>query len=110
MMTKESFQLDPNAVPYTDDEIVGKINSASTGAIITRAGSVATTARPIEDAEVTDLKLSSDAAKLNLDAMDELVRGYIITDPQTGEFPVLAIQRNSTGKLDVDYDNVAVST
>jgi len=25
-----SFQLDPNAAAYTDDEIVGKINGAST--------------------------------------------------------------------------------
>lgn len=28
-MAIQSFQLDPNAVPYTDDEIVDKINAAS---------------------------------------------------------------------------------
>ena len=135
-----SMLLDPNAVVYTDDEIVGKINAAS--ANITRASSVAAAARPIADSEVTDAKIAAGAiktklgaetdgnklvsaslaaaagivnaqvdaglAKANLDALSDTARGYIKTGPTTGEFKVVSIQRDATGKLDVDYDNVAV--
>ena len=41
-MAIQTEYLDPNAAAYTDDEIVGKVNSAS--ANITRAGSVEGTA------------------------------------------------------------------
>ena len=101
-----SMTLDPNAASYTDDQIVGKINSAT--AQITRAGSVASGARPIADGEVSNAKLASGVAKANLDAMADLARGYIKTSPTTGEFPVVNIQRDATGKLDIDYDNVAI--
>ena len=115
-MTIASMQLDPAATSYTDDEIVGKVNSAS--ADITRAGSVDATARPIEAGEVdetelaanavTNAKLASSAAKDNLDALGDTVRGYVQTDPQTGEFPIVAVQRDASGDLDIDYDDVAV--
>lgn len=116
-MAKASFQLDPNAQSYTDDEIVGKVNTAT--ANITRAGSVEATARPIASGEITDTevnaaaaiagsKLASTAAKDNLDALGDTERGYVKTDPLTGEFKVIAVQRDATGKLDVDYDDVAV--
>lgn len=116
-MAKASFQLDPNAVVYTDDEIVGKINTAT--ANITRAGSVDVAARPIGDSEieegkladnaVTNAKLASSAAKDNLDALADTERGYVKTDPAVGEFPVIAIQRDADSKLDVDYDDVPKS-
>jgi len=61
-----SMLLDPNAVVYTDDEIVGKVNSAS--AQITRASSVAAAARPIADSEVTDAKIAAGAIKTKLGA------------------------------------------
>ena len=96
--------LDPDAVPYTDDEIVGKVNAAAIN--ITRVGSVEAAARPIVDEEVTDLKLSSDAAKLNLDAMEELERGYVKTNPQSGEYKVTALQVTSNNKLAVDQSDV----
>ena len=105
-MTIERILLDPNAVAYTDDEIVGKVNAAT--ANITRAGSVEAVARPIEDSEVDALKLAEDAAKLNLDAMVDLERGYIKTNPQTGEYKVTALQVTSNNKLAVDKDNVPV--
>lgn len=157
-----SMSLDPNAVPYTDNEIVGKVNSASTQ--ITRASSVAAAARPIASGEVdatalaagaiktklgteTDgnklvtaslaaaagvtgtqlsssaaivgtqlsasaaiagTQLASTAAKDSLDALADTARGYIKTAPTTGEFKVVSVQRDAAGKLDVDYDNVAV--
>lgn len=115
-MAIASFQLDPNAASYTDDEIVGKINSAT--ATITRASSVDAAARPIAAGEVDTTELAAGAvdntilatgvAKSNLDAMADTARGYIKTAPSAGEFPVVNIQRDSTGKLDVDYDDVAV--
>ena len=115
-MTIQFFTLDPNAASYTDDEIVGKINTAS--ANITRAGSVDSAARPIASGEVgsTELaagavgnpELASTAAKDNLDALGDTSRGYIKTDPQTGEFKITTIQRDAAGKTKFAYDDVAV--
>ncbi|MBA7638349.1 hypothetical protein ES703_46004 [subsurface metagenome] len=103
-MTIERILLDPNAVPYTDDEIVGKVNTAT--ANITRAGSVEAAARPIVDLEITAPKVADGVAKANLDAMAELERGYINTNPQTGEYKVTAVQVATNGKLAVDKDSV----
>ena len=115
-MAIQSFQLDPNAASYTDDEIVGKVNTAT--ANITRAGSVDAAARPIGTGEVgdtelgaftvTNSELSAGVAAANLDAMADTARGYIKTSPTTGEFPVISVQRDATGKLDLSYDDVAV--
>ena len=101
-----SMQLDPNAASYTDDEIVDKVNAASNQ--ITRAGSVDAAARPIGAGEVTNTELDANAAKANLDAMADTARGYVKTAPQAGEFVVVNIQRDATGKLDIDYDDQAV--
>lgn len=100
-----SMQLDPNAQSYTDDQIVGKVNTASTQ--ITRTSSVAAAARPIGTTEVTSGMLAAGVAKSNLDAMSDTSRGYIKTGPAVGEFFVVNIQRDAAGKLDVDYDDVA---
>ena len=105
-MTIQSFQLDPNAASYTDNEIITKVNNASTA--ITRASSVSAAARPIASGEVGNTELASSAAKANLDAMADTARGYVQTDPTTGEFPVIAVQRSATGELDIDYDDVAI--
>lgn len=61
-----SMFLDPNAQSYTDDEIVGKINAASTQ--ITRASSIAAAARPVADSEITDAKIAAGAIKTKLGA------------------------------------------
>lgn len=105
-MAIASMQLDPNAAAYTDDQIVGKVNTAT--AQITRAGSVAAAARPIGSGEVTNTQLGAGAGKANLDAMADTARGYVKTNPIAGEFKVIAIHRQATGKLDVEYDDVAV--
>lgn len=115
-MVIQSLTLDPNAAAYTDDEIVGKVNSAT--AQITRAGSVAAAARPIADLEVTEgklaanavtnAKLASSAAKDNLDALADTARGYIKTDPTSGQFKVISIERKADSKINVKYDDVAV--
>ena len=105
-MTIATFQLDPNAAAYTDNQIVDKVNAASNN--ITRASSVAAAARPISDNEVTAAKLAAGTAKTNLDAMSDTARGYIKSSPTTGEFPVINVQRDASGNLDIDYDNVAI--
>lgn len=105
-MAIQTIALDPNAVAYTDDEIVGKINAASDN--ISRAGSVTAAARPIGAKEVTSAKVDDGVAKANLDAMAATARGYIKTEPTIGEFPVTGVKRGADGKIDVSYDDVAI--
>ena len=175
-MAKVSMQLDPNAQSYTDDEIVGKVNTAT--ANITRASSVSAAARPIAALEIDEGKLANLAvtnakiaaaagiAKTKLAALEivnadvatgaaisadktadgtankvylatektkltgveasatadqtgaeiqtailglaDADRKLIKTDPAAGEFTVLALQRDASGKLDIDYDDVAI--
>ena len=52
--------------------------------------------------------MASTAAKDNLDALADTARGYIKTNPQTGEFPVIELQRESDGKFGINYDDVAI--
>ena len=105
-MATQSMTLDPNAASYTDDQIVGKVNTAS--AQITRASSVAAAARPIGSGEVTNTELAASVAKANLDAMTDTARGYVKTSPTSGQFKVIAVERQADGKLKVEYDDVAV--
>ena len=105
-MAIQSFQLDPNAQAYTDNQIVDKVNAASNS--ISRANSVAAAARPLIAGEVSNTELAGGAAKANLDAMAATARGYVQTSPLSGEFPVIAIQRDNGGNLDIDYDDVPI--
>jgi len=154
-MAKASFQLDPNAVAYTDDEIVGKVNAAT--ANISRENAVSSPAVDLSGKTADDVAESAtkkyagisgadfikatdtldvvlegvtkkhftDTEKTKLGTVEENAkddqrgaeirdavvaipdteRKIVLTDPTTGEFPILAIQRNSTGKLDIDYDD-----
>jgi len=109
-MAIQSMVLDPNAVAYTDDEIIAKINAAEDP--ITRASCVDAAARPIAALEVTNAELAEGVSKANLDAMADTARGYIKTSPTTDEFPVISIQRGTVatgGKLDADYDDVPIA-
>ena len=63
-MVIQSTVLDPNAQSYTDDQIVGKVNTATTQ--ITRASSVAAAARPIASGEVGSTQLAAGAIKTKL--------------------------------------------
>lgn len=103
-MAIQSMTLDPNAAAYTDDQIVGKVNAAATQ--ITRAGAVAAAARPLVDGEVTATKLAAAAARDNLDAIADTVRGYVQTNPAAGQFPIISIERQADGKMKVDFDDV----
>jgi len=105
-MAIQVITIDPNAVALTGDAIVGMINDA--GDNISRAGSVAASARPLEAGEVTSAKVAAGVAKVNLDAMEDTARGYIKTSPAVGEFPVIGVKRGADGKIDVSYDDVAI--
>lgn len=63
-MAIQTMVLDPNAASYTDDQIVGKINTAT--AQITRASSVAAAARPIAGGEIDATALAAGAIKTKL--------------------------------------------
>lgn len=128
-MAKQSFQLDPNAVVYTDDEIVGKVNAAA--AAITRADAIDGSAlgacdlddvaegatnkhlTDTKDTKLTGIEEDATADQDGAEVRDLIVglgdteRKLVITDPQAGEFKVIAIQRDTDSKLDVDYDDVA---
>ena len=154
-MAKESFQLDPEAVVYSDDEIVGKVNSAV--ANINRANAVESAAVDLSGKDADDLAesvtkkyagVSGADFKKSVDTLEEITEGatkkhftdtektkltgveenakddqsgaevrdailgladvdrkIIVTDPQSGEKPVLALQRDADGKLDIDNDD-----
>lgn len=63
-MAIQTMTLDPAAQSYTDDQIVGKVNTAA--AQITRAGSVAAAARPLAAGEVDATALATGAIKTKL--------------------------------------------
>lgn len=65
-MALATMTLDPGAAAYTDNQIVGKINTATDS--ITRASSVSAAARPIATSEVTDTMINAGAIKTKLGA------------------------------------------
>ena len=107
-MALATFVIDPAAaIPLTGDEIVAKINTDTVDPI-TRASSVSAAARPLETDEVSDVELTATAAKDNLSAMADVDRGFVRTLPTSGEFPIINVQRDATGQLEVEYDDVAI--
>jgi hypothetical protein len=122
-MAIQSFVLDPNAQAYTNDEIVAKVNAATSKV----------TADAIEDGTTNHVFTATDDTKLtgienNATADqtgDEMVTAInsgssaitregalsqddlniVKTNPAAGELPVKNIQRDADGKLDVEYDD-----
>jgi len=120
-LVKQSFVLDPNAASYTDDEIVGKVNAAT--ATITRVGftdldkiSEGSTNKTYTDTEKTKLSGVEENATIDqtgvevrdlIIALSDTERGIVVTDPTTGEYKVISIERDATGKLKIQYEDVA---
>jgi len=126
-MAIEKVYLDPNAQAYTDDEIVGKVNTAT--ATITRASSVSAAARPIGAGEVGATELADEAytttektklsgieagAEVNpsgadmrdaIVALPDLERDLIISRPTTGQKKIIAIQTHTNGKQEVEQND-----
>lgn len=139
-MAIQSMQLDPNAQTYSDDDIVSKINSASTA--ISRAAAIdgaslsavdsdditegtsnifypsadSTKLAGIEDSATADqtgdeMVTAIDAGSSSITRESALSQDdlkIVKTNPVAGEYNVKNIHRDSTGKLDVEYDDVAV--
>ena len=82
--------LDPNAQAYAD---LAALDSAAASKLSGIA----------EGAQVNP----ADLAALDSTAATKLGKA-VITSPTTGQFTVIAIQRDATGKLAVSYDDVAV--
>jgi hypothetical protein len=59
-------------------------------------------------AGVTNAQIAVGQAKANLDAMTDTARGYVKTSPTTGQFRVVAIQRDAAGKAAISYDDTVV--
>ena len=167
-MAIATMTLDPNATSYTDDQIVGKINSAS--ADITRADAVDADAlfdgstnkvfTGTEQTKLTGIEASAtadqsgaeiktayegetnaytdtkdtkltgieagakddqtgdeiitaiDAGSSSIsrtDSIDMDALDIVTTNPAVGEFKVKKVQRTSDGKLDIDYDDEAIT-
>lgn len=116
-MAVQTLSIDPNATSLSDNQVVDKINTATNQ--ITRADSVDAAARPIgagevgsteiADGSITSTDLDSSAARDNLKAMSPLTREVILTNPQSGEFPVLDVKRDASGNLIAEYDDVPIA-
>jgi len=128
-MVIQSAKLDPNAASYTDDEIVGKVNAAAVS--ITRVDAIdgaalgdvdlddiddSATRLAMSDTELTKLIGIEEGATVDqtdeeirdlILALPDTERGLVITDPTTGQFKVVSIERDPDGKFNLKYDDVA---
>lgn len=126
-MAIEKVYLDPNAVAYTDDDIVGKVNAATTN--ITRASSVDAVARPIVAGEVGATELAAeefttveqtkltgieDSAKDDqtpTELRDSIVgiadtdREIIISRPISGQKKIYAMQTHTDGRQEIEQSD-----
>jgi hypothetical protein len=89
-MAIQTMVLDPNAASYAS---LADLDSAAA----TKLAGIATGAQ-VNPANLAALD-SAAAVKLGK---------AVITSPTTGQFTVVAIQRDATGKLAISYDDVAV--
>ena len=118
-MAIEKVYLDPNAAAYTDDEIVGKVNSAST--TITRAGAIEGTALSgVDSDDIAEGSSNFFAAESGatadqtgaemrdlIVALPDLERDIIISRPTTGQKKIVAIQTHSDGKQEIEQNDTA---
>lgn len=128
-MVIQTAKLDPNAQAYTDDEIVGKVNAAAVA--ITRSDAIdgaALGAVDLDDIGDSATRVAmSDAEKTKLGDVEEgatedqtgpevrdlilaiadTERGLVTTDPTTGQFKVVSIERDPDGKFNLKYDDMA---
>jgi len=136
-MAIEKIYLDPNAQAYTDDQIVGKVNSATSN--ITRAGCIESTAASALDSDDigegstnkydtgappsttddlaegssnkydTGVPLTAVQTKDAIVAMDDLDRDLVLSRPTTGQKKIIAIQTHSDGKQEIEQNDTAES-
>jgi hypothetical protein len=125
-MAIQSMQLDPNAQAYTDDQIVGKVNAATalvnadqiqdgttnkvfTATDETKLAGIADGATTDQDGDNIIAAIDAGTASITREAaLDQDSLKIVKTNPISGEFYVKNIHRMSDGKLDIEYDDVAV--
>lgn len=83
----------------------GAIKTKLTGEV---DGNKLTTSELAAAAGIVNAQVVAGQAKANLDAMADTARGYIKTSPTSGQFKVIAIERQADGKAKIEYDDVAV--
>lgn len=125
-MAIQTMLLDPNAQAYTDDEIVAKVNNAtdkvsadqledgSTNHVFTATADTKltgiednATADQTGDEIVTAINGGSSAITRE-DALSQDDLNIVKTNPAAGEYKVKNIHRDTDGKLQAEYDDVAV--
>lgn len=125
-MAIQSMQLDPNSASYTDDEIVGKVNSATTKVSAdsmedgttnkaytateqTKLGTVEDSATADQDGDEMVTAIDAGSSSITrADAVDASSMDLVKTNPVAGEYKVKAIHRQSDGKMDIEYEDIAV--
>ena len=113
----EKVYLDPNAASYTDDEIVGKVNTAT--ANITKAGAIESTALSGIDSDDigegatnkydTGVPLTAVQTKDAIVAMADDDREIVISRPTSGQKKIYAIQTHTDAKQEVEQSDTAES-
>ncbi len=116
-MTIEKIYLDPNATAYTDNEIVGKVNTAVSN--ITRAGSIEGTAVSALDSddigEGVSNKYDTGVPPTAIETKDAIVamadddREIVVSRPTIGQKKIYAMQTHSDGKQEIEQSNIAES-
>jgi len=117
-MGVEKIYLDPNAQAYTDDEIVGKVNTAAVS--ISRAEAIEEAALPAESAtfqkvteaettKIADSFATGEAARDAIVALADDERKIVVSRPAVGQKKIYAVQTHSDGKTEVEQSDTAES-
>jgi len=126
-MAIQSMQLDPNAAAYTDDEIVGKVNSATakvsadkledgtmnkiyTDTEKSKLGGIEENAKADPTGDEIVAAINAGSAAINREgALDQAGLKIVKTNPAVGECQIKNIHRDTSGKMDIEYDDVPES-
>ena len=124
-MAIQSMQLDPNAASYTDDEIVAKVNAATalvsadklqagttnklfTATAETKLSGIAEGATPDQSGDEIITAINGGTGSITREAaLDQVSLNLVKTNPAGGEFSIRNIQRDTAGKMDIEYEDVA---
>jgi len=124
-MAIQSMQLDPNAASYTDDEIVAKVNAATalvsadklqagttnklfTATAETKLAGITEGATPDQSGDEIITAINGGTGSITREAaLDQVSLNLVKTNPAGGEFSIRNIQRDTAGKMDIEYEDVA---
>lgn len=119
-MAIEKVYLDPNAAAYTDNEIVGKVNTAT--ASITRANTVSEAALPTESAtfkkfsgteqtKLTGIAEGATVDQTGAEIRDAVValadddRQILVSRPTSGQKKIYAFHTHTDGKQEIEQSD-----